>query len=148
MAVGLLSAFRSGVEARQQLHKIGAGELHPRSFRFRGSGGGSRSNVAARDLDRPDFQCFVVNLELDLAPDPALWKPILAGVPLTFLLDTDPCVVDLQIQRTLTASMRDVHGNCLLEAAYGAEIQHLPAQANQSQQSLDEPCCLPLCEKG
>ena len=39
--------------------------------------------------------------------------------------------------------MRDGHGRRLLAAAQGAEIRHIPVQANQPKQALDKPGRLP-----
>ncbi len=64
---------------------------------------------------------------------------MLAGVPLTFALDLDPCAVGQEMQRTLRPAMRDVHGKGLLAATERAEVRHLPVKANQAKQALDEP---------
>jgi hypothetical protein len=53
--------------------------------------------VAAGDLDRPDFQCFLVDPEMDLAPEPAFCSAVLACVPLPFALDLDPGAVDQEV---------------------------------------------------
>jgi hypothetical protein len=47
------------------------------------------THVAAGDLDRPDFQGFLVDPKMDLAPDPAFGTAMLARVPLAFTLDLD-----------------------------------------------------------
>ena len=48
--------------------------------------------------------------------------------------------------------MRNVHGQRLLAAAEGAEIRHIPVQANQPKQALDEPASpwllKPVVQKG
>ena len=72
------------------------------------------ANVASGDLDSPDFQGFLVNPEMDSAPDPPFGGPMLAGVPLTFALDLDPGAIDQQVQRPLGAAIGDVHGKGLL----------------------------------
>ena len=58
---------------------------------------GGIPDVAAGDLDRPDLQCFLVDPEMDLAPDATFWTAMLACVPLTFALDLDPGAVDKQV---------------------------------------------------
>lgn len=52
------------------------------------------ANVAGRDLSCPDFQCLRVNSDMNLAPDAALCATMLAGVPLAFAFNLDPCAVD------------------------------------------------------
>ena len=47
------------------------------------------TNVASGDLDGSDLQRFLVDPEVDLAPDPAFRAAMLAGVPVAFVLDLD-----------------------------------------------------------
>lgn len=68
---------------------------------------------------------------------------MLTRVPLALSLDLDPGAVDQKVQRALRAPMRDVHGQRLLAAAQSAEVGHIPVQANQPQQALNEPGRLP-----
>ncbi len=68
---------------------------------------------------------------------------MLAGVPLAFPLDLDPCAVDQQMQGTPRAPMRDVDCQGLLTAAERAEIRNRPVQSDELQQALNEPGCLP-----
>jgi hypothetical protein len=72
--------------------------------------------VAPGDLDGPDLQCFLVDPEMDLAPDAPFGTAMLAGVPLAFALDLDPGAVDQQVQRPLGAAIGDVDGQGLLAA--------------------------------
>jgi hypothetical protein len=62
---------------------------------------GRVADIAAGDLDRPDLQCFLVDPEMDLAPDAAFCTTMLAHIPLAFPLDLDACAVDQEVQRTL-----------------------------------------------
>ena len=55
---------------------------------------GRIADIAAGELDRPDFQCFLIDLEVNLAPDAAFGAAMLAGVPLAFTLNLDPGAVD------------------------------------------------------
>lgn len=80
---------------------------------------------------------------MDLAPDATFGTARLARSLLAFTLDLDPSSVDQEMQRALRAPMRDVHGQRLLPAAQGAEVGHIPVQANQPKQALDESGCLP-----
>ena len=50
--------------------------------------------MAPGDFDGPDLQCFLVNPEMDLTPDPPFRAAMLAGVPLAFTFDLDPGAVD------------------------------------------------------
>jgi hypothetical protein len=94
--------------------------------------------VAPGDLDGPDLQPFLVNPEMNLAPDPPLGTAVLARVPFAFALDLDTCAIDEQVQRALRPSIRDVHGQRLLASAQRAEVGHRPVEADQPQQALDE----------
>lgn len=58
---------------------------------------GCIANVATGELDRSDFQSFLVNPEVNLAPDAAFGAAMLAGIPLPFALDLDPGTVDEQV---------------------------------------------------
>ena len=48
------------------------------------------ADMVSCDFNGSDFQCLLVNSEMDLAPDPPLGTAMLAGVPLAFALDLDP----------------------------------------------------------
>jgi hypothetical protein len=63
--------------------------------------------------------------------------------PLAFPLDLDPGAVDQEMQRTLRRPMLDVHGKGLLATAERAEVRHIPVQADQGKQALDETRRLP-----
>ena len=63
--------------------------------------------------------------------------------PLAFPLDLDPGAVDQEMQRTLRRPMLDVHGKGLLTTAERAEVRHIPVQADQGKQALDETRRLP-----
>ena len=95
--------------------------------------------MAPGDLDRANLQCFLVNPEVDLTPDPPFGAPVLAGVPFAFALDFDPGAIDQQVQRALGTAVGDVDGQGLLTARQSAEVGHRPVEANQTQQALDEP---------
>jgi hypothetical protein len=45
-------------------------------------------------MDGSDLQCFLINPEMDLAPDPPFGATVLAGVPFAFTLDLDPGAID------------------------------------------------------
>lgn len=77
---------------------------------------GRIADIAASELDRPDFQCFLIDPEVNLAPDAAFGAAMLAGIPLTFTLNLDPGAVDQEVQRPLRSSIRDVYGEGLLAA--------------------------------
>jgi hypothetical protein len=44
---------------------------------------GRVADIAAGDLDRPNLQCFLVDPEMNLAPNPSLGAAMLACVPFT-----------------------------------------------------------------
>ena len=101
------------------------------------------TDMAPGDLDSVDLQCFLINSEMDLAPDTPLRTAMFAGVPFAFSLDLDPGAIDHQVQRALGATVGDVNGQGFLTARQRAEVGHRPVEANQAQQAFDEPCCLP-----
>ena len=70
---------------------------------------GRVTDVAGGELGRPDFQGFLINANVDLAPDASLGTAVLAGVPLAFTLDLDPGAVDQKVQRAVRAAIGDVH---------------------------------------
>ena len=57
------------------------------------------ANVAPGDLHGPNLQRFLINPQMDLAPDAPFRAAMLAGVPLAFALDLDAGAVDQQVQR-------------------------------------------------
>ena len=80
------------------------------------------SDVARGDLDGSNFQCFLIDPEVDLAPGAAFRATMLAGVPLAFALDLDARAVDEQVQRALRPTVGDVDGQGLLAAGQRAEV--------------------------
>lgn len=88
------------------------------------------SDVAPGDLDGSNFQCFLIDPEVDLAPDAAFRATMLAGVPLAFALDLDARAVDEQVQRALRPTVGDVDGQGLLAAGQRAEVGDRPVEAN------------------
>lgn len=54
--------------------------------------------MALGDLDRPDLQRFLVDPEVDLAPQASLWAAVFARVPFAFPFGFDPGAVDRQMQ--------------------------------------------------
>ena len=104
---------------------------------------GRVADIAGGDLDRPHFQCFFVDPYVYLAPYPAFRAAMLAGVPLAFTFRLDAGTVDEQAQRAGAATKGQVHVQCLLTAAQGAEIRHRPVQPDQPQQALDKTRGLP-----
>ena len=104
---------------------------------------GCITDVACRDTDRADLQCFFVHTEMKLAPQALLWAAVLARVPLPFTLGLDPGRINQQVQRPLASAIGDGDVECLLTAAQGAEVRHFPVQPGQSKQAFDEPSRLP-----
>ena len=107
--------------------------------------------VATRDLDGSDFQCSLVDTDVDLAPDTPFAAAMLAGVPFAFTLDLDPCAVHCpavaacsnervqQVQRAFRAAIRDVDRKRPLSSADGAEVRHGPVQPRQPQETFHKP---------
>ena len=103
------------------------------------------SDVASGDLDSPALQRFLVDPEVDPAPDAPFGATVLAYMPLAFAftLALDARAVDRKVQRALGASIRDVHGQRLLAARQRAEVGHDPVETDRPQQAFDEPGRLP-----
>ena len=101
------------------------------------------ADVASGDFDRPDLQRFLIDPEVDLAPDAAFRAAMLACVPLAFPFDFDARAINQQVQQILGATIGDVDGQGFLTALQRAEVGHRPVEANQAQQAFDEPCRLP-----
>ena len=57
--------------------------------------------MAPGDLDGSDLQRFLVDPEVDLAPDAAFGAAMLTRMPLAFALDFDARAVDEQVQGAL-----------------------------------------------
>ena len=72
--------------------------------------------MAPGDLDSADLQCFLIESEMDLAPDAPFGTAMLAGMPLAFPLDLDAGAIDQQVQWPLGAAVGDVYGQGLLAA--------------------------------
>ena len=58
------------------------------------------TDVAGGELGGPNFQRFLVDPDVDLAPDAPLRAPVFTVVPLAFTLDLDPGAVHQQVQGT------------------------------------------------
>lgn len=57
------------------------------------------ADITGGDLDGPDLQCFLIDPELDLAPDPPFLAAMLACAPLPFTVDLDAGAGGGQVQR-------------------------------------------------
>lgn len=79
------------------------GAVHP------GLGAASAVIPTGGELGRADFQRFLVDPDMKLAPDPPLRAAMLAGVPFPFALDLDPGAVYQQVKRAVRAAVGDVH---------------------------------------
>ena len=65
------------------------------------------ADMALGDLDGSNLQCFLINSEMDLAPDPSFRTTVFAGVPFALSLDLDPGAIYQQVQQTLGAAIGD-----------------------------------------
>jgi len=99
--------------------------------------------MAPCDLDSADLQCFLVNPEVDLAPDTPFGATVFTSVPLAFALDLDPGTINQKVQRPLGPAIWDVHGECLLATGQRAEVRDRPVETDQAQQAFDEASRLP-----
>jgi hypothetical protein len=66
---------------------------------------GRVAHVAGGELGSPDFQGFLVDTDVDLAPDPTFSASMLAGVPFALALDLDASAVDQQMQRSVRTTV-------------------------------------------
>ena len=96
------------------------------------------------ELGRPDFQFFLFDPNVDLAPDAPFRAARIASAPLAFALDLDldARAVVQQMQRAVRAAIGDAHLQGLLAPRQRAEVRHRPVKADQTHQALDEPCSL------
>lgn len=62
---------------------------------------------------------------------------MLAHIPFSFALDLDPCAVDQQVQRTLRATMRNVHLQGLLATTEAGVLA--PPNKNDEQNADSNP---------
>jgi hypothetical protein len=62
------------------------------------------ADAAASDLDGADLQRFLINPNVDLAPQAAFWATMLTGIP--FALSFDACAIDQKVQRPCGAFAR------------------------------------------
>lgn len=74
------------------------------------------SDVAPGDLDSANLPCFLVNPEVELAPDAPFRPTMLTCVPLAFAFDLDASAIDQQVQWFLRTTMWDDCGQRLLAA--------------------------------
>ena len=65
------------------------------------------ADVVPGDLDGSNFQCFIINSEMDLAPDSSFRTTVFAGVPFALSLDLDPGAIYQQVQQTRGAAIGD-----------------------------------------
>ena len=72
--------------------------------------------MVSGDLNGSDFQCLLVDPEMDLAPDPPLGTAMLAGMSFAFTFDLDPGAINQQVQRSFGATVGDIDGQGLLTA--------------------------------
>lgn len=63
---------------------------------------------------------------------------MLVCMPLALSLDPDAGAFDQQVQQAFGTPMWDIRGQSLLAAAERAEVRHLPVQADQLLQALDD----------
>ena len=75
---------------------------------------GSVSDVAAGDLDRPNFQCFLIDSNMNLAPDASFGDTMLTGIPFALSFGFDTGAVDEQVQRSFGPAIRQAHVQCFL----------------------------------
>jgi hypothetical protein len=97
------------------------------------------AHVDGGELRRADFQCFLVDPNVDLSPDTPLRAIVLAGVPFTFAFDLDASAFDQKVERPLRASIGDVDLQGLPATPEDAEVGHRPVQTHQPQQAFDKP---------
>ena len=103
---------------------------------------GSIADIACRDADRADLQCFFIHPEVKLAPRALFASAMLASVPLTFALSLDPGRINQQMQRPGSTAALDCDAQRLLAAAQSAEVRHFPIQSGKSKQAFDKACRL------
>ena len=114
-----------------------------RKIRFGVPLSNAHRDAAGGELGGPDFQCFLVDRDVDLAPDPAFGAPELAVFPFPFTLDLDPGAVHQQVQGAIRFAIGDIELQGLLAARQLAVVGHYPVPTDQPQQALEEAGPLP-----
>lgn len=104
---------------------------------------GRVTDIAGGKLSRAGFQCFLVNTDVQLEPDPLLRATMLAGVPHAITLDHDPGAVYQQVQQAVRAAIGYIDIQGLLPPRQVAEVSHGTVQADQSLHALDQRCRQP-----
>ncbi len=106
---------------------------------------GGIPHVTGGELGSSNFQCFLINSDEDLAPDPAFGAAMLAGVPLPFALDLDAGAVDQQVQRAVRAAVGDIDLQRLLATGCRSRARPSPRRSGaigsrQTRSSAAAPC--------
>ena len=101
------------------------------------------ADAAARDLDCPYLQRFLIDPNMYLAPQPPFRPTVLAGIPLAFTLSFDPSAVHQQVQWSCRTFVRDSDGQRFLTAAKGAKIRCCPVQPDKLEKACHKSSRLP-----
>ncbi len=98
------------------------------------------------DFNGPYLQRAGINAQVHLAPLPPVLGPVFLAFPFPFAQELDARAVHQQIQRCAAAPVRQLHLQCPLAAAEGAEVGNPPIELGQLQQALNQPQALAQCQ--
>ena len=99
---------------------------------------GRIAHAVVCDLDGPYLQRAGIDAQVHFAPLAPVLSPVFLSLPFPFTQELDAGAVHQQSQRAGRASVGQLHLQCLLAAAHGAEVRHPPLQACQAQQALHQ----------
>ncbi len=84
---------------------------------------GGVTHIVSRDFDSPNFQCFLVDAYMYLAPDASFGATMLTRILLAFTFQLDASTVDKKVQRASAAAIRQAKVQRLWTATKGAKIR-------------------------
>jgi hypothetical protein len=99
---------------------------------------GRIAHAVVRHLNGPYLQRACINTQVHLAPLPPVFGTVLLSFPIPFTQEFDACAVHQQIHRRSAILVGQLHLQCLLTPADGAEVGNPPIELGQVQQALNE----------
>ena len=85
---------------------------------------GRFAQSVVRHLNGSNLQCVGINAQVHLASLPPVLGPVLLTLPFTLAQELDIRAFHQQVQRSDAGSVGQLHSQCLLMPAQGAEVGH------------------------
>lgn len=102
------------------------------------SNSGCVAHAVVCDRNGPYLQRVGINAQVYFALLPPVFGTVLLAFPFAFAQEFYAGAVHQQIQRCAATPVRQLHLQCSLAAAEGAEVGHSPIHARQMQQALNQ----------